>query len=94
MKDVFVKIDGRNYRAVVNWNVFTEFAEISGIRLSEFANIKDQLTPSQILNMAWASLKEGARIDKKDFNFQPIDVGAALSISSMLEIFEVFKEIN
>ncbi|MDH5524531.1 MAG: hypothetical protein OEY01_11145 [Desulfobulbaceae bacterium] len=90
MKHDTIDINGATYRVEFNWNATVDFLETEGLNLTD-ADSLDNLKPSQITSLIYAGVKEGARMEAKDFPFTVKDFGAALGFAEVAALLEIFK---
>ncbi len=87
----YLKLDN-NYRVEINWNSHIEYCSMKGIKdlsgLDDLAN----LSVGDLLDFIWCSLKEGERMDKRNFNITPLDLGALLKPTDIISFLNIYKE--
>jgi len=90
MKNDYLQINGQKCRIEFNWNTISNFLEDNGLELSAMDELV-KMKPSQITRLIHHALKEGARLEQKEFLFSVDDVGAGLSVSDVNDILIIFQ---
>ena len=90
MKHDTISINQTDYRVEFNWNAICDFLESENLKLTD-VDALDNLKPTQITALIYAGIKEGARMENQDFPFSIKDIGAALTITDIAALLEIFK---
>jgi hypothetical protein len=90
MKYDYLEINGQKCRIEFNWNTISNFLEDNGLELSAMDELA-KMKPSQITQLIHSALKEGARMEKKEFPYSASDVGAGLSIADVNDVLTIFQ---
>jgi len=85
-----ITINDTDYRVEFNWNATVDFLEAEKISLTD-ADKLDNLRPSQITAMIYYGVKEGARLQEKEFPFTVKEFGAALGFADVAALLEIFR---
>jgi len=73
-----------------NWNAITDFLETEELGLADIDDLRT-LKPSKITALIYAAVKEGARMQKKDFPFSVKDFGAVIGVAEVTAMFQIFR---
>lgn len=89
MEQDHITLNGIRYCARFNWNALTGFLDETGQNdVDALKNFK--VTPSSVVVLIWYGLREGERLEGRDFSLTREDIGASLTapvVESALEIF-------
>lgn len=95
-----VELQGSTFPIAVNWNTISTYEEVSGKSIGEWEDLAassaqggDPIPAKEILHWAYASMKEGARIEKKEFNLSLEDVGSRLTPSNSAVFITAFTKL-
>ena len=91
MNKRFVKIRGKLYRVEVNWNAFEEFARLKGATITDALSLSLQ-EGDNIKVMMTAALREGERLEGREFDLTPVQVGEILTPVAVTQFLEVYRE--
>lgn len=91
MKNDVVEINRKPWRIEFNWNTIAAFLEANNLELAAVDELQ-QLKPSQITDLIFEGLKEGARIEGKEFPYSAKDVGAAISVNDIAALLTIFQK--
>ena len=91
MEKRFVKIRGKQYRVEVNWNAFEEFARLKGVSITNALSL-DLQEGDNIKVMMTAALKEGERLEGREFTLTPVQVGEILTPVAVSQFLNVYRE--
>lgn len=64
----FVEIGGKPRPVKFGFWALGEFTEAHGIAMGDLGSISETLTIKQALHLVWLGLKNGARVEKTEFN--------------------------
>ena len=82
--------DGRTFRVELNWNALVNFLESSGRDdVRELANLA-ALKPSDLAGLLAAGINEGERLEGREVNFKPQEVGALVDFGTMADFIAIF----
>lgn len=88
----FIELDGKKYRVEFNWNTITEYCEIKNIEdLSALDSLKN-LSASDLRLFIYCALKEGERMEGKEFLVSVLDLGGILKFQDIQHLMQVFKK--
>ena len=90
MKFDTININNKSYRVEFNWNSTVAFLEENNLKLTALDDLAD-LKPSQITGFIYEAVKEGARMQKKEFPFSVHDFGAAIGVKTVGDLLLVYK---
>lgn len=91
MKHDVVEINGQPWRVEFNWNTIAAFLEANNLELSAVDELQ-KLKPSQITVLIHEALKEGARMESKEFPYSVKDIGSNLSVTDIAALLTVFQK--
>jgi len=90
MKKDVIKIAGKEYRVEVNWNALTAFLQSVGRdSIEELASFKT-IRPSEIPALMAASINEGERLEGRQCDFTPLELGAVISPADVAAFMDVY----
>lgn len=89
MKHDHIEIDGKNYRIEFNWNAISDFCRREGLILSNLDDLA-KCTPAQITTLIHAGIAEGCRLEKVEFPYSELDLGAMLNPASIRDITTIY----
>ena len=76
MKKEYIEVGGKKYRVEANWNAVAEFCAKKGaVKLSQL-DILSRLGVGDILTLMHCCIKEGERMDGRDFELTEQDLGS------------------
>ncbi|MCA9496284.1 MAG: hypothetical protein KC589_05055 [Nanoarchaeota archaeon] len=92
-----MKIGGKERKIKAGLNQSVLFVELRGINLSDYQDVVskiggDNQTGSEIRDLVWSCLKDGARISGEQFPFTNYDVGDWLETLEDGEMEKFIKE--
>ena len=87
----FVIIRGKEYRIEVNWNAFEEFARLKGATITDALSLSLQ-EGDNIKVMMTAAIKEGERLEGREFTMTPVEVGEILTPVAVSQFLAVYRE--
>lgn len=101
MKKHYIEVEmhGRpvQLRVEVNVNSMEDYETISGETVGDFEQMAAKVAAagkslkiSVLKNWAWATIKEGERLDGRTFKLSPAEVGALLGASALREFVATF----
>lgn len=91
MEKRFVKIRGKLYRVEVNWNAFEEFARLKGVAITDALSLSLQ-EGDNLKVMMTAALREGERLEGRNFDLTPVQVGEILTPIAVKQFIDVYRE--
>lgn len=89
MKHDHIEINGKSYRIEFNWNAISDFCRREGLILSDLDDLA-KCTPAQITSLIHSGITEGCRLEKTDFPYSELDLGAMLNPASIREITTIY----
>ena len=92
MTTQLVKVGDNTYPVKYGFNALRLFCNASGIELQELEKLGESITFDYAINLVWAGLKDGARVEKQNFDLTVEDVGDLLDqdpslINQCVELF-------
>lgn len=93
MEQDYIEIGGVRYRARFNWNALTGFLADTGQDSIDALN-HFKVTPSGITVLVYHGLKEGERLDGREFTLSKEDIGANLNVPLVEKVMEIFMRHN
>ncbi len=88
----YIELEGKKYRIEFNWNTITEFCELKNISdLSALDSLKN-LSAGDLRLFIHCALKEGERMDGKEFNITALELGGILKFHDIQRLMLVFKK--
>lgn len=91
MKNDYIQINkNEEYRIEFNWNALSDFLEHEGIELSDIDKV-DNLKPAQITSLIYFAVKEGARMEGKEFTYDMKQFGASLTPNDMADLLVIYR---
>lgn len=92
MKKSYLTIGEKNYRVEANWNATLDYCDRKGVtELSALDNL-GQLTPGDLTIMMHCCIKEGERMDGREFNMTELDLGGILRPFHIGEFVRIYQE--
>lgn len=85
-----VNIGGQNLPVSFNLNAIRLFCKENGLKISQLAGIEEDFDLS--IRLAYAGVKEGHRLEKKEFTLDIDDFAAEVGFDGLNEILQVFAE--
>ena len=93
MEQDYITLGGIRYRARFNWNALTGFLAETGQDSIEALN-HFKVTPSSITILIWHGLREGERIEGREFTLTKEDIGAQLTVPMVEQVMAIFMRHN
>ena len=93
MEQDYITLGGIRYRARFNWNALTGFLAETGQDSVDALN-HFKVTPSSITTLIWHGLREGERLEGRDFTLTKEDIGANLTVPMVESIMAIFMRHN
>lgn len=88
----YINIAGKKHRIEFNWNALSLYCEKIGINdLSAIDNIA-HITPADMLIFIWCAIKEGERMDSREFEMSYLDLGAVLRTADIAEAMKIYAK--
>ena len=87
----FVRIRGKQYRVEVNWNTFEEFARLKGMPITDTLSLSLQ-EGDNLKVMMTAALREGERLEGREFSMTPVQVGEVLNPVAVKGFIDVYRD--
>lgn len=92
MKNNYLLIGGEKVRVEMNWNAMMSFCDQKGIDdLSKIGDI-GKLTTRDLLMIMHSAIKEGERMDGKNFEKTKEQLGEVLRPSDISQFMSIYKE--
>ena len=87
-----IKVGEKLYPVKYGFNALRIFCNESGIEVQEIENISQSMSLDHAINLVWAGLKDGARVEKIDFNLSVEDIADMMDeentlITQCMELF-------
>lgn len=79
-----VKVNGKEYPVKYGFNALRLFSNQTGIALDQLAQLQDSMSIDYAIALIWAGLKDGARVEKIEFNMTLDDVADLLDEDATL----------
>jgi len=94
MKASPIRIAGIIYPVKYGFAALRNYCEITGSSMEDLSKFKDEMTITQAVALAWAGLKDGARVMKKPFTMELDDVADLVDEDedALFKITAVFAE--
>ena len=90
MKKDTIVIAGKTYRVEVNWNALSAFlAAVGRDSIEELASF-NTIRPSEIAALIWAGIREGERLEGREFNISVLDIGAVIGPADVAAFMEIY----
>ena len=90
MKKDTIVISGKPYRVEVNWNALAAFlAAVGRDTIEELASF-NTIRPSEIAALIWACIKEGERLEGREFALSVLDIGAIIGPADVAAFMEIY----
>ena len=74
MESQKISVNGVEHPVKYGFNALRIFCEVSDLELQDLAKIESNMTMTHAVNLVWAGLKDGARVEKIEFTMTPDDV--------------------
>jgi hypothetical protein len=92
MKKDFIKIGGKEYRVESNWNALTAFLrDVDRDSIDELANYRT-IRLSEITSMMAACINEGERLEGRECNMTPLDLGAIITPADVTVFMNIYAK--
>ena len=91
MEKRFVNIGGQKLRVEVNWNAVEEFARLKGVPIYDVLSL-DLRDGDNLKVMMTAAIKEGERLEGREFTKTPVEVGEIVTISAIKVFLDVYQD--
>ena len=85
-----IKINEQDYPITVNMNVLAAISKHTGMKLADIFKLQDIMDFGDVLFFLWAAVKEGCRIEKKEFTLTVEDIGAGADMGTVAEFMQIF----
>lgn len=87
-----VKVGDKLYPVKYGFNALRVFCNASGIELQDIEKIATSMSLDHAINLVWAGLKDGARVEKQEFDLTIEDVADMMDedntlITQCMELF-------
>ena len=90
MKKDTIVIAGKTYRVEVNWNALSAFlAAVGRDTIEELASF-NTIRPSEIAALIWACIKEGERLEGREFKLSVLDIGAVIGPADVAAFMDIY----
>ena len=73
-----IKVNDKQYPVKYGFNALRLFSNQTGIGLDELAKLQDSMSIAYAIALIWAGLKDGARVEKVEFEMTMDDVADLL----------------
>ena len=93
MEQDYIEIGGVKYRARFNWNALTGFLSDTGQDSIDALN-NFKVTPSSITVLIYHGLREGERLEGREFTLTKEDIGEHMNIALVNRVMEIFLRHN
>ena len=92
MDTQLIKVGEKTYPVKYGFNALRMFCNASGIELQELEQIGSSMKIDHAINLVWAGMKDGARVEKQDFDLTPEDIADLMDedntlINQCMELF-------
>lgn len=92
MDTQLIKVGEKTYPVKYGFNALRMFCNESGIELQDLEQIASSMKIDHAINLVWAGMKDGARIEKQDFDLTPEDIADLMDedntlINQCMELF-------
>jgi hypothetical protein len=92
MNTHIIKIADKSYPVKYGFNALRLFTNASGLELKDLSELAEKISIDHAINLVWAGMKDGARVEKQEFNLDPADVADLMDedatvLSQCMEIF-------
>ena len=86
-----IKIAGRTFRVEFNWNAMADYCDLSGISdLSRLDNL-GVISAHEMRTFIFCAIKEGERMDGRELELSPVDLGALLRPDDIGRIMSIYS---
>lgn len=87
-----VKVRDKLYPVKYGFNALRVFCNASGIELQDIEKIATSMSLDHAINLVWAGLKDGARVEKQEFDLTIEDIADMMDedntlITQCMELF-------
>ena len=90
MKKDTIVIAGKTYRVEVNWNALSAFlAAVGRDSIEELASF-NTIRPSEIAALIWACIREGERLEGREFKLSVLDIGSVIGPADVAVFMEIY----
>ena len=90
MKHDTITINKEAYRVEFNWNAITDSLESENLGLADIDDLRT-IKPSKLTALMHAGIKEGARLEGKEFPYSVKDFGAAVGPAEITGLLQIFQ---
>lgn len=73
-----LKVNGKEYPVKYGFNALRLFSNQTGISLDQLSQLQDSMSIDYAIALIWAGLKDGARVEKIEFDMTMDDVADLL----------------
>lgn len=88
----YLELSGKKYRVEVNWNANTDYLDqIGGEDLSALDNLAT-MKASEFLLYIHCCIKEGERMDEREFKLTTLDLGGIMRQGDILKFVDIYKQ--
>lgn len=92
MDTQLIKVGEKTYPVKYGFNALRMFCNESGIELQDLEKIASSMKIDHAINLVWAGMKDGARVEKQDFDLTPEDIADLMDedntlINQCMELF-------
>lgn len=92
MKKHYLEIGELKLRVEANWNATLAYCECKGVdNLSALDNL-GELSPGDLTTMMHCCIKEGERMDEREFVMSELDLGAILRPQHVGQFIQMYQE--
>lgn len=89
MKNTVI-VGGRVFRVEFNWNALADYCELSGLEDISKLDSLSTVTATDMRTFIFCAIKEGERMEKREFDLSPLDLGAMLRPADIAEIMKIY----
>ena len=92
MDTQLIKVGEKTYPVKYGFNALRMFCNESGIELQDLEQIASSMKIDHAINLVWAGMKDGARVEKQGFDLTPEDIADLMDedntlINQCMELF-------
>jgi hypothetical protein len=88
-----IQINRKEYRIEFNWNALTTFMESVGMNFGDIDNF-EKLNAEQFIKLIYEGVREGTRLQKKEFPYSVEDFIAMLTPEAVESFSLIFQAQN
>lgn len=88
----YINLDGKKYRVEANWNAVADFCRRKGVVNLTQLDILSRIGIDDVLTLMSCCIKEGERLDGKDFDLTEQDLGSLANASVVSEFITMYVQ--